>query len=486
MGNQIDYANKETVRDLDTIYITGGGYIDYPFKGISRDSAMGWEEAVWGGDLTRSQDFVLTNIDDVNFGLVARCEISYKYMNIQDYKALMQISKQRTCRVTFYNREKAEWEVAREMSFTGNELGKLYAFGTDYLGVTDISIKLVATNRDKEDLISSICRVTYNPNGGSGNIESQTATWSDGFKLSDGNNFTPPSGFIWDEKNFKNQELLLYPISQSIWSDNENTYCNQYNGSYKLDKNKSSWIPISWNINIFDAYEVWTDGTNTYYSPHSYKHLPQWELDKKTNNWIEKSWNENIAGQYIWRDGTNTYYSNGSKQLELDVDNGIWVEKQWIDNDGLINNLVGFNVWKTKDAIYCIYQYNGNQSIKINTATSTIEKKTWNMPISPAGLWSDGNTLYWSTNESNFMLSNDIWVEVDLGKTIDYMQIWSDGDKTYYLSPDSKENYQFVDGQYASLTYWFTKDEQGKEKLKYRPAQNITIFNNLDLFAHWE
>mgnify|MGYP000675868806 CR=1 FL=1 len=69
MGVKIDYQNKIIVpnapngngkRQLDTIYFTAAGYVDYPIKGISRDSALGWEEPVWGGDLTRSTDFVLT------------------------------------------------------------------------------------------------------------------------------------------------------------------------------------------------------------------------------------------------------------------------------------------------------------------------------------------------------------------------------------------------------------------------------------------
>ena len=95
-GDKIDVPNApngDGVRQLDTIYFTGAGYVDYPIKGISRDSALGWEEPVWGGDLTRSLDFVLTNIEDVAYGLVARCEISYKYMNVQDYIDLMRISK---------------------------------------------------------------------------------------------------------------------------------------------------------------------------------------------------------------------------------------------------------------------------------------------------------------------------------------------------------------------------------------------------------
>ena len=202
MATRVDYANSIEVDDLDTIYITGGGYVNYPFKGISRDSAMGWEEPVWGGDLTRSVDFVLSNIDDVDFGLVARCEISYKYMNVQDYIALCKIAKQRVCTANFFNRETGE-RVTQEMAFTGNELGKLYAFGKDYLGTTDVSIKLVATNRDRVGIISGTHTIRYVAWIGYGDSYSQTASWSESLKLSSGENFTydPPFYFIgWNTK----------------------------------------------------------------------------------------------------------------------------------------------------------------------------------------------------------------------------------------------------------------------------------------------
>lgn len=165
MGVSVDYRNKVNVSDLDTIYITGAGFIRRAFKGVSRDSAWGWEAPVWGGDLTRSRDFILTNIEDVDYGLVARCEISYKYMNIQDYMDLMKISKERVVMVDFFNRETGQREE-REMSFTGNELGKLYTFGTDYLGTADIKIKLVATNREKADTIKTQHSVSFYPNDG--------------------------------------------------------------------------------------------------------------------------------------------------------------------------------------------------------------------------------------------------------------------------------------------------------------------------------
>ena len=48
MGVKVDYANKIKAQDLDTIYITGGGFIRRAFKGVSRDSAWGGAEPVWG------------------------------------------------------------------------------------------------------------------------------------------------------------------------------------------------------------------------------------------------------------------------------------------------------------------------------------------------------------------------------------------------------------------------------------------------------
>lgn len=188
-------------RNLDTIYITGAGYIKRPFKGISRDSAMGWNEPVWGGELTRSTDFTLSNIDDVDFGLVARCEVSYKYMNIEDYKALCEIASQRVCYVIYFDRQKGEWVTGygdhagygQEMAFTGNELSKLHTFGSKYLGGTDIAIKMVATNRDRTD-INQTLTVSYNANGGSGTIASKSLKWSDNCKLDDGSSLTPPTG----------------------------------------------------------------------------------------------------------------------------------------------------------------------------------------------------------------------------------------------------------------------------------------------------
>lgn len=176
MGAIVDTKNAINVRTrnpistddgADVIYITAAGYRRYPFRRATPDSGLGWDEPIWGADLTRSTDFVLTNILDVDYGLVARVEISYAYMNIADYKVLCKISKERVCYVTYFNRETATWVTDQEFAFTSQSLKQLYAFGSSYFGARDISIALVATNRDRtENKIGELFTVEWKLDSG--------------------------------------------------------------------------------------------------------------------------------------------------------------------------------------------------------------------------------------------------------------------------------------------------------------------------------
>ena len=237
MSVKVDYANKINTKSInpvnvndsiDVFYLTGAGYVDYPFRGISRDSALGWEEPVWGGDLTRSTNFVLTNIEDVDYGLVARLELSYKYMNVQDYKVLCKIAKERVCNATYFDCEKGEWVRNQEFAFTKQEKSKLYAFGADYLGLLDVSVKLVATNRDKTDLIATNFTITYNANGGSGTVASQSAKWGDDLDIA------TSSGLSYSGKTFKE------------W----NTQANGKGGHYMPNQHKTMWENMT-------LYAIW-------------------------------------------------------------------------------------------------------------------------------------------------------------------------------------------------------------------------------------
>lgn len=191
MSVRIDYAGairdvdkNNNKLDLDTIYITAGGLVRYPFRGIATDSVGGINETVWGGDLTRSRGtFALQNIDDVDFGIVPRCELSFKYLNVQDYLALCRIAQQRTMVVDFFNRDLGERQTL-EMAMTNQERGNLYHYGADeYIGNFNIKIKLVATNRNLAGMKDTQFSVKYIPNGGLGQLPADVTNiaWSKSF-----------------------------------------------------------------------------------------------------------------------------------------------------------------------------------------------------------------------------------------------------------------------------------------------------------------
>ncbi len=170
--------------DLNTIYISGAGYVDYPFRNIDRESQLGWDAPVWGSSLKRTLGFTLETVDSAAFGAVARVELNLKYLNSEDYKVLADMSKERAVYVTYFNRETGKWVERQEMSFTSQEIEKLYATNTNYVGVFNTKIKLVATNRDKAEKTYTI-KLNSNYTGSTEAAVVATANWCEGFELSD-------------------------------------------------------------------------------------------------------------------------------------------------------------------------------------------------------------------------------------------------------------------------------------------------------------
>ena len=170
--------------DLNTIYISGAGYVDYPFRNIDRESQLGWDAPVWGSSLKRTLGFTLETVDSAAFGAVARVELNLKYLNNEDYKVLADMSKERVVYVTYFNRETGKWVERQEMSFTSQEIEKLYATNTNYIGVFNTKIKLVATNRDKAEKTYTI-KLNSNYTGSTEAAVVATANWCEGFELSD-------------------------------------------------------------------------------------------------------------------------------------------------------------------------------------------------------------------------------------------------------------------------------------------------------------
>ena len=258
VNNAIDYktANPINKNDgIDTIYITAAGYKHYPFKCATPDSGLGFEERVFGADLTRSTNFVLTNILDVDYGLVARVEITYAYMNITDYRVLCKISQERVCYVTYFNREKAEWVQDQEFAFTTQELNKLYAFGSHYFGALDITVSLVATNRDlAETKIGKVFEVTFNMNGGTGDIDDLAQRDSDGKYIldKDGN------------KQYNNPKNVVYGGAISLPTSTGFSYAGKTFDGWSLQSTLSN--AQSYGVYYMPKQPVTVWGNMTFYA----------------------------------------------------------------------------------------------------------------------------------------------------------------------------------------------------------------------------
>lgn len=155
--NRLPQAYKDAGLTLNTIIING-----IWFNGVSPDSSLGWEEFVWSEEPSRSNSFAFENMDDIDVGLVAQCQINFKYFNIDDFQKFREAIKQRYFRCTFFNVDTGEWEYNREMYCSKSERQKLHTFSKQLLGVIDFTISLVATNRDIVE--HPPVQITYNAN----------------------------------------------------------------------------------------------------------------------------------------------------------------------------------------------------------------------------------------------------------------------------------------------------------------------------------
>lgn len=143
---------------IGTIRING-----VPFKHLSTDSVLGFDTLTWSEEPTRNNLFAFENIDQIDIGLVAQCQINLKHCSIEDFIKLREIAKQRYFYVTYYNVDTCQWDYNREMYCSKSEKQKLFYFKPELVGVLDVNITFVATNRDKTD--RSPLTISFNNNG---------------------------------------------------------------------------------------------------------------------------------------------------------------------------------------------------------------------------------------------------------------------------------------------------------------------------------
>ena len=215
-----DYQSKVNhIYSIGNIYITGAGYVDYPFACASPESAYGWDEFVWEKTPSRNLKFVFNTMDDIEIGKVARCEINIKYMNYEDYLVFREIvNSERHFLVKFFNVDQNAW-VARDMYCAENSKSKLYTLKESLIGVLDLSIKLVGTNLDIKD-DETLLSVSYNLGDGSGTTPATLSNITKGtqIELAGNTGINPPQGkYLAGWQTFENGKVSgSYGKNQSI------------------------------------------------------------------------------------------------------------------------------------------------------------------------------------------------------------------------------------------------------------------------------
>ena len=210
-----------------------------------------------------------------------------------------------------------------------------------------------------------------------------------------------------------------------------------------------TWVKKNFNNAPKDFHEgeVWTDGTNVYFSRMA-DWFEQYVLNGDT--WVEKTWDGFTPerGSEIWTDGESIYYSRGSDQYVLNGDT--WEPKTW---SGL-THFWGSHVWTDGSTIYYSsfeeqYVLNGD----------TWEPNTWEVVTEPYAeyIWSDGANIYYSRGSDQYVLNGDTWEPKTWNGFARLVgdQIWSDGSNIYYLdSHDAYVDHYVLHGDTWELKTW--------------------------------
>ena len=247
----IKFADTE-YGSIGSVYITGGGLVHEEFKGVGVDSQFGWEELTWFKNPTRNRTFAFQNMDQIDVGLIARCEINIKYMDIDKYMKLRQVvGRERYFQMTFFDVDKGDW-VTRTMYCSENTKRQLFTLKQSLIGVLDLSLKFVGTNTDVKTYIvmedgvetekvgTTNLIVKYDLNGGVYNANSYDYN-------------TPQEKYYASQVQIAPSENLNYPTAGyhfKYWATRDEN--GNYGACYGANQKTTLW-------NDLTLYAVWED-----------------------------------------------------------------------------------------------------------------------------------------------------------------------------------------------------------------------------------
>lgn len=243
----------------------------------------------------------------------------------------------------------------------------------------------------------------------------------------------------WVSSGMKTEKSIY---GSNVWTDGTNLYYSNYVSKKSgqvhlmLDRSTGVWNPITWNgIDSiqFKGEDVWTDGNNVYYSQGTNHFV----LNKSTRTWTATNWSTRPwYGNNIWTDGTNIYYNNGSDPaLMFNKGSNSWSVIQW---NGL-SSFTGENVWQDNEGNY--YYSTSSDTYILNKQTRTWTPLNWNTSnIIGQKVWRDGKNVYCLKTGVYYLLDtkNRTCTEIQMigGPTgtssVEGWNVWYDSGNVYY------------------------------------------------------
>lgn len=193
---------------------------------------------------------------------------------------------------------------------------------------------------------------------------------------------------------------------------------------YNINKIFSNeWGNKTWQgMTDFEGKYIWT-ANDTYYYSDTTKNLKL-----VSNTWVNIStFNEAIDGQDVWTDGTNVYYSQGTgQQYIFDTNTETWNNMEWQG----YQDIYGQMIWIRSGEIFFS---NGADNFKLNgNLWELFEDFTSEQPINGNQVYSDGESYYYSNTDINMYLEYYTWVIKPTDQQIDGNNVWTDGTNLYY------------------------------------------------------
>lgn len=207
---------------------------------------------------TRDNAGSISNINDIDTFETPRLQMNFDIMDLTTWRYLKLATKPNEFLVTMY-----DWEydsiVTNKMYFaTQDEIDIFQKFGSmqDYYILSKKSIDIVGTNNSIKTLT-----VTYNANGGTGTVSSESVSPNEPFQFSDGTGLT------------RNYYVLV----------NWNTEVNSEGQGIGLSFPLGLWTTTSQTLNLYAIWSPTTDRTLSF----DYQSVNRQELDTETDSdWI--------------------------------------------------------------------------------------------------------------------------------------------------------------------------------------------------------